>query len=238
MADAQITELLELTRALAEHPARLALWNEGSGALRVSADRLAVTPRGAMFSRMNAQDLFELDAAKLLELAAADALPEDAIQDAVLHAGPGAPSVDALLYGYLLSFENVRLCVHVHPVEVDQITASPRARQFSDRRTLPHEVIACGSASLLVPYADPGLPIAREVQRRMVLWRDRYKVTPKLVLIQNHGMFVLGATREDILHTIEMTIKAAQTFIGAAMLGGPVFLTPTNVSQIEAMKEL
>jgi len=72
----------------------------------------------------------------------------------------------------------------------------------------------------------------------MVLWKDRFKSVPKVVLVQNHGMFVLGKTQEEIMQTTEMMIKAAQVFIGAAAMGGPVFLTPNNVTQIENLKEL
>jgi rhamnose utilization protein RhaD (predicted bifunctional aldolase and dehydrogenase) len=238
MADARIPELIALIRALATHPARPILGSEGSAALKVSEDRFAVTPRGANLPLLEAETVCEVSLPRMLELAATEALPEGAIDDAVLYSGGATPSADALLYAFLLSFEGIRFAVHVHPMEVNQITASPRARQFSDRRTLPHEVLVCGSASLLVPYADPGLALAREVQRRMILWRDRYKVTPKLVLVQNHGMFVLAPAAEQIIAIVEMTVKAAQTFIGAAMLGGPVFLTPNNVSSVEAMKEL
>ena len=91
---------------------------------------------------------------------------------------------------------------------------------------------------LLVPYADPGLPLARELKRKMLLWRDRYKIVPKVVLIHNHGMIVLGNSPGALLKTIDTTIKAAQVFIGASMLGGPVFLTPNNVTHLEPLKEL
>ena len=91
---------------------------------------------------------------------------------------------------------------------------------------------------LLVPYADPGLQLAKEVKRKMLLWRDRYKIVPKVVLIHNYGMIVLGENREELMKMIETTLKAAQVFIGASLLGGPVFLTPTNVTNIEAFKDL
>jgi rhamnose utilization protein RhaD (predicted bifunctional aldolase and dehydrogenase) len=132
----------------------------------------------------------------------------------------------------------VSFAVHTQPVEINQITCSPRARQFADRRSLPDEILACGVASVLVPYADPGLHLAKELKRKLQLWRDRFKIVPKLILLQNHGMIVLGATPDEVMKTTEMAIKSAQSFIGAAMMGGPIFLSPANVSQIETLKEL
>lgn len=120
---------------------------------------------------------------------------------------------------------------------VNQILCSPRARQFSDRRTYHDEIAACGISSVLVPYIDPGLPLGRELKRKVILWRDRHKLVPKLVLIQNHGMIVLGKSPEEVMKSIEMTIKAAEIFVGASLLGGPVFLTPNNVAQIDSLKD-
>ena len=51
-------------------------------------------------------------------------------------------------------------------------------------------------------------------------------------------MIVLGNSTAELLKTIDTTLKAAQVFIGASMLGGPVFLTPNNVTHLEPLKEL
>ena len=99
----------------------------------------------------------------------------------------------------------------------------------------PTEIIGCGAASLLVPYADPGLPLARETRKKIVLWRDRHKTPPRVILLQNHGMIVLGETPEALLRATEMALKSAQVFIGSAMMGGPVFLTPNQVANVEAL---
>ena len=125
----------------------------------------------------------------------------------------------------------------MQPVEINQIIGSPRARQFAERRTIAHEVISRGVSSALVSYADPGLPLAKEVKRKLALWRDRYKVMPRLIMIQNHGMIVLGNSHGEILRVAEMTMKSAQIFIGAAVMGGPAFLTPDNVLHLEAFEE-
>ena len=125
------------------------------------------------------------------------------------------------------------IAAHIHPVVVDQITASPRARQFADRRTVHNEVLALGPASLLVNYTDPGLPLTREIQKKMILWRDRNKSVPRVILVQNHGAILLGESATGLLRTIEALLKYAELFTGASLLGGPVFLTPQAITQIE-----
>ena len=236
MPDPHSSELAQLAWDLSAHPSASVLWQEGSCALKVSEQRYLVTPRGAQLRTLVPENTVELDLPKMEELSKAESISDDQLAEAMAEGQINEPSTDALLYAYLFSLEGVRIAAHLHPNEVNQILCSPRARQFADRRMLPEEIIACGNASLLASYADPGLMLAKEVRRRMVLWRDRFKAVPKVVLVLNHGMFVLGETSEEIVRTTEMMIKAAQVFIGAAVLGGPVFLTPNNVSQIETLR--
>jgi ribulose-5-phosphate 4-epimerase/fuculose-1-phosphate aldolase len=235
MRASAISGLIELAHALGEHPSRVTIWNEGSCAAKTSGDRFAVTTRGAGLASLAEDDLVELDVEKVRALSGGETVGDEEIELALVGDGLHVPSEDAPLFACLLGLDGVNFAAHVQPIEVNQIICSPRARQFSDRRTSPGEILACGSASLLVPYADPGLPLARELRRKMLLWNDRHKTPPRVVLLQNHGMIVLGADVREILHTTDMVLKSAQIFIGASLMGGPVFLTPNNVTQIESL---
>ena len=239
MSEDLFDKLPELAHALGTHPSRLAIWNEGSCAVKTSTARFRVTAAGANLAALETSGIVGFDLEKTTALLALDTVPEEEFTAARINPGDTATaSTDTLLYAYLFGFEGVTMAAHVHPVEINQITCSPRARQFADRRSVPNEITAFGSAMMLVPYADPGLQLAKEVKRRMLLWRDRYKIVPRVVLIHNHGMIVLGDSLDAVVKTIETTIKAAQVFIGSSMLGGPVFLTPNNVTNLEPFKEL
>ena len=229
MQPAAIEELLDLSCQAGSHPMRLAIWNEGSCALRISEQHLLVSREGANLATLRREDLVELDLQKLNALSATDHCTEQQLADALANPQKLTPSPDAFLYAYFMSL-GASMALHTQPMEINQILCSPRARQFADRRSLPEEVLSCGSASLLVPYADLGLAQAREVRRKMVLWRDRYKALPRVVLLQNHGLVILADNALECFRTTEMTLKAAQVFIGASLLGGPAFLSPNNVS--------
>jgi rhamnose utilization protein RhaD (predicted bifunctional aldolase and dehydrogenase) len=233
----KVGDLILLANSLGAHGGRPTLWNEGSCAVKTGPDTMLVTRRGAHLAELAEADIVELNLPRLIELSAQENTPAEAVAELFAEAAV-EPSMEALTHAYVLSFDGTTVSAHTQPVEVNQILCSPRARQFAERRTNPNEVLGCGASSLLVPYADPGLPLTREVRRKMALWRDRFKTPPRLVLLQNHGMIVLGGTVAEVLRTIDMTIKAAQIFIGAAAMGGPVFLTPTNVTRIEEIGEL
>jgi ribulose-5-phosphate 4-epimerase/fuculose-1-phosphate aldolase len=235
MADPLITEILTLGQSLGKHPARLVLAEEGSLAARVTDTRVAVTRRGAHLAELEAADFIHFDLERLNEVIAMEpVLPED-IEGVRLHGEYGAePHEDLTLFAWLLALDpTLRVAVHIHPVIVDQIIASPRARQFADRRTVHNEVLALGSASLLVNYADPGIGLTREIQKKMILWRDRNKSVPRVILVQNHGVILLGQTGLALLRSIDALLKYAELFAGASLLGGPVFLTPQAITQIE-----
>ena len=230
------SELLDLAHWAGTHPARLVLGVEGAVAATLPSGTLAVSAAHANLARLEPGGLVELDMARarcLLELD--EAGPEQIAEAQINPAGP-APGADLFLFAELFALEGVRFALHTQPIPVNQIVCSPRARQFSDRRNLPHEIVACGQSSLLVPFMPPGLPMAKEIRRKLVLWNDRYKETPKLVLIQNHGMIALGSTAEEVRTITEATVKYAEIFVGAAMLGGPEFLKPNYITQIDATK--
>jgi len=235
MADSLINEILELGHSVGAHPGKLVLAGEGALGARITDSRLAVSRRGANLAEVAVGDLVHFDLEKLSDVIAHEPVLAEDLAGAQLHAGYGAEAhEDLTLFGCLLALDpGLRVAVHIHPVAIDQITASPRARQFADRRIVHNEVLAMGSAMLLVNYAEPGLTLTREIQKKMILWRDRNKSVPRVILVQNHGVIMLGATNEGLLGEIEALLKYAELFIGASLLGGPVFLTPQAITQIE-----
>jgi ribulose-5-phosphate 4-epimerase/fuculose-1-phosphate aldolase len=235
MADSPNNEILELGHALGRHAGRLVLPGEGVIACRVTETRLAITRRGARLAEMESADLIQFDMQRLDEVIALEpVLPEDLI-GAQLHAAPGAEAHEDLTTLACLMGMDPALMVaaHIHPVLVDQITASPRARQFADRRIVHNEVLSLGSAALLVNYTEPGIALTREIQKKMILWRDRYKSVPRIIHVQNHGVIMTATSATDLLDRIAALLKYAELFAGASILGGPVFLTPQAITQIE-----
>jgi len=230
-------ELLELAHWAGNHPARLILGCEGAVAATLPGGAsFAVSATRVKLARLEAGSLVEFDLAKARALVALDDATPEQLAEAQTNPAAPAPSADALAFADLFAFEGVHFALHTQPIPINQVICSPRARQFSDRRNLPNEILACGQASVLVPFMPPGLLLAKEIRRRIALWRDRYKTIPKLILIQNHGMIALGETVDEVQTITEMAVKYAEIFVGAAMMGGPEFLKPNYVTQIDATR--
>jgi ribulose-5-phosphate 4-epimerase/fuculose-1-phosphate aldolase len=53
-----------------------------------------------------------------------------------------------------------------------------------------------------------------------------------VILLENHGIITLGRTPAAVLAAMLMAEKTAAIWVGAAMLGGPKFLSPQDVQRI------
>jgi rhamnose utilization protein RhaD (predicted bifunctional aldolase and dehydrogenase) len=166
-------------------------------------------------------------------------LDDAAVKQGLLRAkaDPGAaahPSVETLLHAVCLQLDGVGLVAHTHPSAVNAVTCS---RGFADalRAPLfPDQVVVCGPASVVVPYVDPGVPLAREVHRRVQGFVREHGEAPRTVFLQNHGLVALGASATQVEGVTAMAVKAARILIGTHALGGPRPMPPEAVARIHS----
>ena len=96
----------------------------------------------------------------------------------------------------------------------------------------PDEVVLCGPQSALVPYADPGLPLALVMRDRARAYMAEFNEAPKLILLENHGMIALGDSPAEILNITAMAVKAARIYLGALLTGAPTYLPDDEVRHL------
>ncbi|HKI69564.1 MAG TPA: class II aldolase/adducin family protein, partial [Verrucomicrobiae bacterium] len=106
------------------------------------------------------------------------------------------------------------------------------AKEFASKRLFPDEIVCCDVASVLIPYTDPGLQLARVIREEVQKFVNTFKRNPRVILMENHGLITLGRTVEAVRSAMLMAEKAATVWLGAATLGGPVFMTPEQVARI------
>lgn len=236
-----ISQLLQLSRDIGREDRQLAILGEGNTSARLDAGRFAVKASGSCLATLTEADLTVCQTEPLVGLLDRKALTDEAVDQSLLDArvDPSArkPSVEAMFHAWLLTLEGVHFVGHCHPLAVNQILCSPRARDFAERRIFPDEIVCCGPASVFVPYADPGLVLAREIRERTSAFLQQQGRIPRLILLQNHGLIALGATPNAVLASLLMATKAAAIFMGAAALGGPNFLTPQHVERIAGRRD-
>ena len=108
------------------------------------------------------------------------------------------PSVETSLHN-LIDYTYV---VHTHPTIINAVMCANDAQQEVEERF--------GSEALYVEYTDPGYILFKKLQAKIRTYRQRYGFEPKIIFLQNHGIFV-GANSpsevKDIYKSIESRIS-------------------------------
>lgn len=236
MSNDALQSLLDLSHSLGGERLRMAILGEGNTSLRLDAETFAVKASGSNLASLRAADLSACRFDRLLPLldapAATDAEIDRVLFAARVNEADKKPSIEALFHAYLLTLPGVACVGHVHAIAVNQILCSPRARDYAERRACPDEIVMCGIESVFVPYAEPGLGLAQSIRREVQAFVRRTGREPKIILLQNHGIIAVGPSPKAVLGSLLMAEKAAEIFVGASALGGPVFLTAAQCERI------
>lgn len=232
-----IQELVEMTRTLGDPSNRYVIIGEGNTSYRVDDNVFWVKASGQMMHNIGEDGFVSMYIDKVLALF--DDPPGDI--DAMKTAAQAAkvdvksevrPSVEATFHAMLLAECNVKYIGHSHPQAVNSLMCSTRAEQFARHRLFPDEAVLCGPESVYVPYIDPGLPLAVGIRDGVRDYMDKNGEAPKVVLLANHGLIALGQTTQEVLNITAMCVKAAEIFIGACSVGGPVFMSEADINHI------
>ena len=228
--------LLHLSHELGLESRGMAMLGEGNTSARRDDETFWVKASGTNLAALKPAQLvacrFKDIASMMARAKMTDSEVNQALLDCRVDSDALKPSVEALFHGYLLGLPDVKFVGHVHAIAINQILCSPRAKDFATNRIFPDEIVCCGPESVLVPYTDPGLVLAQAIREQTRLYIEKRGTYPRLILLENHGVIALGPTSQSVLAALLMAEKTAQIWVGAAMLGGPIFLSEQNVQRI------
>lgn len=237
MADEILAQLVALSNNLGRPELDYAILGEGNTSARADTESFYVKVSGSELRSITAAGFVRCSLARVLRLLDIPNL-DDAATKAGLAAAkmdpsdPGVPSIETLLHALCLNLPGVNWVGHTHPVAVNRLTCSVNFEAAFAGRLFPDEIVVCGIAPVLVPYTDPGIPLARMVNARIQDYLDRYGETPRVILIQNHGLIALGQTAQQVEDITRMEVKVARILLGAFAAGGPRFMTQHDVERI------
>ena len=232
-----LSQLVTLSNHLGRPELDYVILGEGNTSARADANSFWVKASGTELRTITADGFVQVYFEPILRLLEGSALTDQEIKTRVNEAKVDAsvalqPSVETMLHALCLQLGGVNFVGHTHPTAVNALTCSQGFERALAGRLFPDEIVVCGVAPLLVPYTDPGVPLARQVRDLLQKYLDNYGEPPKVVLMQNHGFIALGGTPQQVENITAMGVKVARILLGTYAAGGPRFLTSKDVDRI------
>jgi rhamnose utilization protein RhaD (predicted bifunctional aldolase and dehydrogenase) len=239
MHDAILAQLITLSHNLADPALDYVILSEGNTSARAAADTFWVKASGTELRTIKREGFVRVSFERVLNILDDPDLDDEAVKqrlDATRvdpeSTGGVRPSVETVLHAVCLGLEGVSFVGHTHPTAINALTCSAAFETAVSGRLFPDEIVICGPAPVVVPYTDPGVPLARTVRRLINQYIEVYYEVPKVILMQNHGLIALGRSADQVENITAMAVKTARVLMGTYALGGPHFMTPQAVERI------
>lgn len=240
MQDDVLSQLVAMSNNLGDPALDYAILSEGNTSARADTDTFWVKASGTELRTIDTTGFVRVSFERVLAMLDDPNLDDEGVKQALYAAkvdraadgGGVRPSVETVLHALCLSLEGVNFVGHTHPTAVNAFTCSAALETAVSGRLFPDEIVICGPAPVVVPYTDPGVPLAALVRRLIREYIDEYYEVPKVIFMQNHGLIVLGRTAQQVENITAMAVKTARVLLGTYALGGPHFMTPRQVQRI------
>ncbi|MDR1894138.1 MAG: class II aldolase/adducin family protein [Spirochaetales bacterium] len=191
---ADLTTLIELSRSFGADP-NFTLLGGGNTSYK-EGPRLYVKASGVYLKDLDESQVVVMDQDKLKSIWSrsypAETAPREAevLKDILSARLPGQtirPSVEALFH----SFIKGAYVIHTHPALINGFTCGREGEAAL-------EELFEGEA-LWIPLMEPGYILAGEAKKRIEAFEQTRRRYPRFIFLQNHGIFVPGENREEIL---------------------------------------
>lgn len=232
-----LNELVSLSLTLGKPENDYVILGEGNTSAKIDENNFFVKASGKYLSRTDENTFVKVKLKEANAILDQGELTDEEIKDALFAvcadpANKMKPSVETSFHAFLLSLPDVNFVGHTHPVAVNSLLCSVYAEEILKGRIFPDEIVYCGIQPIFIPYVDPGLELARVIRDRSYKFMDQQGCTPKVILVQNHGMIALGKNAHEVEAITAMWCKTCRVLAGASVFGGIHYFTKDNVDRI------
>jgi rhamnose utilization protein RhaD (predicted bifunctional aldolase and dehydrogenase) len=232
----QFKDLIALCNALGEPDRDLVLSAEGNVSMRLNDHTMSIKASGCSLATLDESNLLSVDINRILSLlngTPTDHEIRETYKSALIEPSEKMPSVEAILHAVIYDLTPAQVIAHTHPTPVNMLTCSINAGLLVEGALYPDAIVMLGKRQVLVPYTDPGVPLAKAVRSSVITFMDQEGVAPKVIYLANHGLFVAADSPREALQVTEMAVKNARILHGTLSAGGPNFLPPEQVERID-----
>jgi rhamnose utilization protein RhaD (predicted bifunctional aldolase and dehydrogenase) len=120
---------------------------------------------------------------------------KDDLTAAIVSTGSKRPSVETSLHDVI----DYQFVVHTHPTKVNGVMCSNNAKKVTSE--------LFGDEALFIPYTDPGYILFKKVVAEIAEFKANKGYTPKMIFLENHGVFVAADSTEEIRSIYKMIMQ-------------------------------
>lgn len=237
MDTAKLEQLVNLSREFGREDRGWAILGEGNTSARVSEESFLVKASGSRLGTARPCDFTEVNLVKTQGYIAKESLTDEEVQMALesIKVDPKAkfPSVETFVHAVCLSEGDCNWVGHGHPESVLSILCSEAGAKPFLKHIFPDVIVMCGRHMAVVPYVDPGFQLAQAVQNSLRGFKAEYGKSPKVILLENHGPFILGQSDLDVINTMMMLDKWSKIMIANQAFGGSRNISVAASDRIE-----
>lgn len=232
-----LSELVSMSARLGKPENDYVILGEGNTSAKINDDFFYVKASGKYLSAADESTFVKVRSKDALAILDAGDLSDEEIKDALFAvcadpANKMKPSVETTFHAFLLSLPDVNFVGHTHPTAVNSLLCSVNAEKILQGRVFPDEIVYCGIQPIYIEYVDPGLELARIIRDRSYRFIEEQGCTPKVILIQNHGLIAIGKSAHEVEAITAMWCKTCRVLAGAHIFGGVNYFTKENVERI------
>ncbi len=235
-SSAILETLVGMTCRLGEPQRDLVILGDGNTSARIDDETFWVKASGAMMEKINADDFTQVRFAPILEILQKPPSDDDdmkrLLSAARVHPEGKHPSIETVFHALALTECGAKFVAHTHPIALNSILCARNAREALSGHLFSETALYLGPEPIIIDYADPGLPIARSLLGKIREYMQKWGQAPRVFYLLNHGMVALGQSAQEAENITAMAVKAARILLGTYALGGPNFISETDVMRI------
>lgn len=232
-----LEKLVALSREFGREDRNWAILGEGNTSTLASDDSYYVKASGSCLRTANRKDFTEVNLGLALEFINRTSLTDEeilvALESIKLDKNSKLPSVETFVHAVCLSEGDCQWVGHGHPESVLAILCSKLGAKAYSKHIFPDAIVVCGRSLAVVPYVDPGFKLAHAVRDSIRRFKNLHNKSPKVILLENHGPFILGQSDIDVINTMMMLDKWSKILIANQAFGGAQYLSNSDSDRIE-----
>lgn len=184
----------------------------GNSAFKIASDKMAIKASGTQLADMTMEDGYALVNPAIVKEAFLtcddlnDMIEEDSkkiLADSFI--GGKRPSIETFLHSI-----SGRYSLHTHPMVVNALTCRENGAEI---------LIDLFPDALIVPYATPGIELAKAYFKAYKEYKKIHDKDPVIVFLMNHGLLVSSDTGDEVIEKTEEVTQRIESYLKVDMSG-------------------